>query len=108
MKDGVQLTPRVRKMSALVEKYLGSGLPQKSFCEQEGIAFTTLQYWLKCYRAHQGRGVPVSVKREGFIPLQPESGWGGSGAGLHCIIEYPNGVVPRLSGISECRYCPKA
>ena len=41
---------RREERSAVVERYLRSGQKQRDFCESEGIAASTLQYWLKLSR----------------------------------------------------------
>lgn len=38
---------RREERSAVVERYLRSGQKQRDFCESEGVATSTLQYWLK-------------------------------------------------------------
>jgi len=94
------LAERRQLRLATIEKYLASGLAQKQFCQQEQLAYSTFQVWLKKYRQEQvePRGEPHSNNR--FVPLtftpmpaKPEP--------THYVIEYPNGVVLRLSGAIE-------
>ena len=86
---------------ATIEKYFASGLTQKQFCQQEQLAYATFQLWLKKYRqanadaTHErpqpgNNFVPLT-----FTPLKPKSDFS------HYIIEYPNGVVLRVSGEIE-------
>ena len=98
MNDGAKLTAHAQQMFALVEAYQRSGLEQKAFSEQAGIGYTTLQYWLRRYRAYHASGSSAIAhnRQDGFIPLQPSSRSGGKR--LRCVIEYPNGVVLRLHG----------
>ncbi len=91
-----QLTPRAQQMFALIEKYLASGLSQKAFCAQEQLAFATFQCWLRKYRAQQ-----QSAPREpgnGFIPLHLREAPRTMMSPLTYVVEFPNGVIVRLSG----------
>jgi transposase-like protein len=40
-------------MFRVVERYRQSGLTQKRFCETEGFALSTLQFWVSRYKQHQ-------------------------------------------------------
>lgn len=105
MKNGAELTVRAREMFAVIARYRGSGLTQKAFCQQEGIAHTTLQYWLRRYRAHHALtpmgGVALAEhggEVASFMPIGISSRSAVGGRELRCIIEYPNGVVLHLNG----------
>jgi hypothetical protein len=81
---------------ATIEKYLTSGLTQKQFCQQERLAYATFQLWLKKYRqantdAPQERKPGNNFVPLTFTPLKPKPDFS------HYIIEYPNGVVLRVS-----------
>ncbi|MDZ7363611.1 MAG: hypothetical protein ONB46_23270 [candidate division KSB1 bacterium] len=65
-------TPRAEARFACIEKYLDAkaqtGLTQKAFCAQAGLALTTFQNWLKKYRRqHHADQTPLPANR--FIPL---------------------------------------
>ena len=97
------LSARARAMFPLIEAYLASGLSQKHFCRQEGIAYSTFQWWLRQYRQRHVDAEAGSEKGNGFIPLRiydpPRATL--EDEGLYCEIEYPGGVVLRLSGRVE-------
>lgn len=103
MLSTTHLSARARAMFPLIEAYLVSGLSQKHFCEAEGIAYSTFQWWLRQYRQRQVELEAVPEKRNGFIPLgtydPPRES--SEEEGLYCEIEYPGGVVVRLSGRVE-------
>ena len=83
---------------ATIEKYLASGLTQKQFCQQEQLTYSTFQLWLKKYRqANADSTQERSQPGNNFVPLtfQP------SPAKPDYIIEYPNGVVLRVSRAIE-------
>jgi hypothetical protein len=42
---------RAREMFPVIERFHRSNLTQKSFCAAEGIALSTLQYWISRYKA---------------------------------------------------------
>lgn len=101
MSDSNSLTPRARQMFTVVEKFLASGLSQKVFCQQEGIVLTTFGWWFKQYRQAQNprpkASLPATTKTNSFIPLvvnPPAS----ADPPTRCVIEFPNGVVVRLTG----------
>jgi transposase-like protein len=52
----------------LIEKYLSKGIPQHSFCQEEGIKKGTFSYWLRKYKSSSEEG---PEKESGFISLQP-------------------------------------
>jgi len=87
---------RAQEQYALIEKYLASGLTQKMFCQQHGLALSTFHLWLKNYRQANDVGTPEAPQSsESFIPLvfnSPQS----AGTVPQIVIEYPNGVVVRI------------
>jgi hypothetical protein len=57
---------RIRFWAEHIEVWKSSGLSQRRYCEREGIAVSTLQWWSRRLREH-GHGdtaqfVPVSVR----------------------------------------------
>ena len=82
---------------ATVEKYLASGQTQKQFCQQEHLAYSTFQVWLKKYRQTKSVSSPEQQLGSNFIPLTltPSTATVDS---AHYIIEYPTGVILRISG----------
>jgi len=87
---------RAQEQYALIEKYLASGLTQKMFCQQHGLALSTFHLWLQNYRQAKHAVAPVDPQSsERFIPLvfnSPQS----AGTVPQVVIEYPNGVVVRI------------
>jgi hypothetical protein len=77
-----------------VMKYLDSGLTQRQFCQQEKVAYSTLQFWLKRYR--ESKLEAQEPNRDNFValqvrpPLQTDP--------PHYTIQYPNGVVVHING----------
>jgi transposase-like protein len=41
---------RQEEMLSLIEKWQEGGKSQQSFCQEQGLTFTTFYYWLKRYR----------------------------------------------------------
>ena len=83
---------------ATIEKYLASGLTQKQYCQQEQLTYSTFQLWLKKYRqANADATHERSQSGNNFVPItfQPRVAKG------DYIIEYPNGVVLRVSSSIE-------
>lgn len=84
---------------AILERYDESGLPQKTFCEQNGISLSTFSYWLKKRRDHGG-AMQDGVMAESakflefeFIP-GPNRKLDGFQGDL--VVELPLGVVLRF------------
>ena len=90
---------RRRSRFALIEKYLDSGLTQDKFCEQQHLAYSTFQFWLKKYRQenpNQAKKQQASDNR--FLPLTfslPKT------EPAPVVIEYPNGVILHINGVIE-------
>lgn len=92
---------RAQEMFARIEKYLdakgrAASLTQKAFCEQEGLTITTFQNWLQKYRARQRQVETAPVPAQRFIPLHVQAP--PNAPPLSCVLEFPNGVMLRLSG----------
>lgn len=92
---------RAREMFPVIERFHRSNLTQKSFCAAEGIALSTLQYWISRYKKQQLRRVQLpqqdrvpSPKR--FVELKPQL-QAPAIAGGTIVISYPNGVTLSLS-----------
>jgi len=105
-------------MYPIIGKYLSHNgkITQKAFSRQEGIPLSTFQWWLKQYRESSATPPPtvslaVGPEQEdppsqSFISLPcPTEGRRGVGGGdkgaespTHYVIEYPNGVILRISG----------
>jgi transposase-like protein len=101
MSDTNRSTPREQKMFGIIEQYLASGMTQKAFCQENGVAPSTFVLWLKKYRQTQNPPVkshlPAIRENASFIPLTakpPETG----ALPSRYVIEFPNGVIVRLSG----------
>ena len=82
------LSQRARKMFALIERYQESGLTQKVFCESEGLALSTFQYWICKYKKYHQRD---SSPAEAFVELKPQSPLSSFGNAI--MVSYPNGVT---------------
>lgn len=94
------------QMFEMVERFLESRFSQTEFCHQHEIAYWTFRYWLKKYQAHKLHQRPNTSESEpgsAFVPVRiqpPET------VRLHsssCVIEYPNGVLVRLSGAVDAQ-----
>ncbi len=58
-------------MFAHVEACRKSNHPQKIYCTQQGLAYSTLQYWLKKYREEFSEQAAQEFT-PGFIPIKVE------------------------------------
>ena len=58
-------------MYSHVEAFRSSRQPQKIYCEQQGIALSTFQYWAKKYREEFSEN-DNSCEAPGFIPVRVE------------------------------------
>ena len=70
-----------------------SNLPQVKYCKQNGIAYSTFQYWAKKYRKEFSKD-EVSDNAPGFIPVKvhpdPEPDQVSIHNQLHFL--FPNGI----------------
>ena len=81
---------------ALIEKYVDSGLTQDKFCEQQQLAYSTFQFWLKKYRQENpDRTTKQQSPTNTFLPLTFTSPRTESAL---LVIEYPNGVKLHVYG----------
>ena len=56
-------------MYAHIEACKNSCLPQKNYCEQESLAYSTFQYWVKKYREEFAKDEATAIT-PGFIPIE--------------------------------------
>lgn len=77
---------------ALIEKYLAGGLTQKQFCQQQQLAYSTFQFWLKKYRQIKPGAKSDQPVGKQFVPLTFGPALIHSELSFYSI-EYPNGVV---------------
>jgi len=78
---------RTLEMFEIVESYLSGELTQLQFCQKEGLAKSTFQYWLRKYRKVHEPEVPAS--RE-FLPLRLISSGTAQYGSFNCEIELTN------------------
>ena len=81
-------------MFAHIEACKNGNKPQKDYCKQQGIAYSTFQYWVKKYRKEVSEKEVID-RPTGFIPVkvqsEPEVLPRGSAVNqLHFL--YPNGI----------------
>jgi len=81
---------------AMVDKYLTSSQPQKQFCQNEQIHYTTFQYWLKKYRQQQRQAGCVESSAKQFVPLRFSSADRPQPVPCYTL-EYPSGVVLHIT-----------
>lgn len=54
---------------AIVAAYADSGMSQKAFCQREGLALSTFQYWKRRLRADEVHSAPASESSPAVIDL---------------------------------------
>jgi len=81
------------EMYAHIEACKTSGQPQKIYCEQAGLAYSTFQCWGKKYRDECSEG-EASAITPGFIPVevQPDPGMNQEGVPNQLHFLFPNGI----------------
>jgi hypothetical protein len=97
-------------MYSIIEKYLSLNgkITQKAFSRQQGIPLSTFQWWLKQYRQSTPTPPPAVSLAAGpeqenpppqpFIPLRVGARDKREESLTPYVIEYPNGVIIRISG----------
>ena len=93
------MSERAQRMFEIIERYRNSNLTQKAFCEAEGLALSTFQYWTSRYNKHRRVGYRSrSVgKRSGFVELlSAQAGKPQAATDAAIVLTYPNGVTVRL------------
>jgi len=88
-----KLTRRAEEMFALIERFNSSGLNRKVFCEQNGISYSTFQWWQHQYRHREKISVVRDSQINDFVPIHVTPPHRLDAFSSACRIEYPNGVV---------------
>jgi hypothetical protein len=83
----IEKTSRQDEMFALIEQCNQGNQTKKLFCEQRGIALSSLYYWQKKYRQEQT--LPA-----GFVPMLVKRS--SSAISESIEINYPSGVSVRV------------
>ncbi|MFQ5650275.1 MAG: hypothetical protein ACE5IY_10075 [bacterium] len=91
-----RLSIRAQEMFALIEAYAASGKSQKAFCQSQGLALSTFQYWLSRYRKHHRSDEQQPEKRHLFVELKPAVQSAAAAGDQGVVVHYPNGVVVSL------------
>ena len=101
MKQQKNLSPRAQEMYTLIEKYFTTNLNQKTFCEQQGITYSTFHWWLSKYKNNSPTSMTNRSKSSGdFIPVHVGSPDTSTVFSSVCYIEYPNGVIVHLLDVN--------
>lgn len=96
------VTERAQEMFAVIEKYLGSDLKRKEFCDQENLTYSTFHWWYHQYRKRHFAAKKSSPKD--FIQIhRPKTSDSLTEQSPILSIEYPNGVVLRFSNEPDIR-----
>jgi len=97
------LTPRAKQMFLVIENYLNSQLSRKVFCQQQGITYSTLQWWLTKYRQANSSDSKPALATNQFIPIEFKTAVVANPQ-PHCRIEFPNGIVIQLFGHNDPQF----
>jgi len=89
---------RSREMFRVVERYQQSGLTQKRFCDTEGVALSTLQFWVSRYKRHHS----APDKSRPFVELKAQPPALAEYDTI--VLRYPNGVTLSLTGAIDLGY----
>ena len=91
-----------QEWAEVVASYEASGLSQETFARREGVAASTLRYWLYRFRRERLDGTPAEASR--FIEIaSSEPGGAGSGnAGV--VLRVGGSVALELSELPEPGY----
>lgn len=84
---------------ALIERQTKSGIPQKRFCTEQGVAISTFQYWKKRLRENTS----IELHRPQFIELdvRPSNGVFASQGSEGLVVELPFGVIMRFPELAH-------
>jgi hypothetical protein len=89
-------------MFRVVERYRQSGLTQKRFCETEGVALSTLQFWVSRYKRHHN--TPDNSRPFVELKAQPPAQPPALAEYDTIVLRYPNGVTLSLTGAIDLGY----
>ena len=81
-----KIAQRKEFMFTIIHSYIDSGSNQHTFCQQQNLAKSTFQYWLKKYRNQNGPEDTAS-----FIPIHIKNRGSNLAADSAFVIEFANG-----------------
>lgn len=88
---------RAQEMFSKIEAYLSGNLSQQQFCQGEGLAKSTFQYWLRKYRRVNNHQI---VSSGDFLPVQMVALNGDARMPADFEIELPGKLVIRFHSVS--------
>jgi hypothetical protein len=98
-------TERSAEMRLVVEEYAASGLRRREFCQQRGIALTTLDYWRREHavkpRKQERRPRMVAVKVANAEPAAHFTLSLANGRRIECSWRFADAELARLIRIVE-------
>ena len=98
-------TERSAEMRRVVEEYAASGLRRREFCQQRGIALTTLDYWRREHavkpRKQERRPRMVAVKVADAEPAPHFTVSLANGRRIECSWRFADAELARLIRIAE-------
>jgi len=83
---------------SVVERFRGSGLSQKRFCEREGVSLSTFSYWLKKAAGNMAVSSGARFVELDFLPAVPATKVDET---PDLVVELPLGVVLRFHGVTR-------
>lgn len=98
-------TERSAEMGRVVQEYLSSGLRRREFCEQRGLALTTLDYWRREHavqsRKKERRPRLVAVQVAEAEPVPHFTLCLANGRRIECSWRFADLELARLIRIAE-------
>ena len=87
------LAAKQARWSRRVRRWRDSGLSQRIFCEREGLALSTFQWWRQRLAGGARAGQAPT-----FLPIEPTAPAAAMGPGAVVQVELADGVRVRLEG----------
>ena len=97
-------TERSAEMRRVLEEYAASGLRRREFCQQRGIALTTLDYWRREHAVKPGKQERPRMVAVNVADAEPAPHFTVSlanGRRIECSWQFAEAELARLIRIAE-------